>query len=167
MMRTMSVVNLIYGGVCANMLFGDLFQSRMCNALHAMPMRRESWFFTHVCAGLLFSLVPNVVTTVFQMVLLGKYFYIAPLWLVVVTGQFLFFFGVGIFAVMCAGNRLGMGAGWYDRSFAFRRSRPGPPWLVGAAFSRQQVEALDRQDWDVPVDAVCTELATHLPDENR
>ena len=65
------------------------------------------------------------------------------------------------------GNRLGMGAGWYDRSFAFRRSRPGPPWLVGAAFSRQQVEALDRQDWDVPVDAVCTELATHLPDGNR
>ena len=110
MMRTMSVVNLVYGGVCANMLFGDLFQSRMCNALHAMPMRRESWFFTHVCAGLLFSLVPNVVTTVFQMVLLGKYFYIAPLWLVVVTGQFLFFFGVGIFAVMCAGNRLGMAA---------------------------------------------------------
>ena len=110
MMRTMSVVNLVYGGVCANMLFGDLFQSRMCNALHAMPMRRESWFFTHVCAGLLFSLVPNVVTTVFQMVLLGKYFYMAPLWLVVVTGQFLFFFGVGIFAVMCAGNRLGMAA---------------------------------------------------------
>ena len=65
------------------------------------------------------------------------------------------------------GNRLGMGAGWYDRSFAFRRSRPGPPWLVGAAFSHQQVEALDRQDWDVPVDAVCTELATHLPDGNR
>src|SRR5690606_8936258 len=55
-----------------------------------------------------------------------------------------------------AGNRLGMGAGWYDRSFAFRRTRPGPPWLVGAAFSHQQSEALDRQAWDVPVDAVCT-----------
>lgn len=66
-----------------------------------------------------------------------------------------------------AGNRLGMGAGWYDRSFAFRRSRPGPPWLVGAAFSHQQVDALDRQEWDVPVDAVCTELTTHLPDGNR
>ena len=110
MMRTMSIVNLIYGGVCANMLFGDLFQSRMCNALHAMPMRREGWFLTHVCAGLLFSFVPNVVAAVFQMVLLGEYFYMAPLWLVVVTGQFLFFFGLGIFAVMCAGNRLGMAA---------------------------------------------------------
>lgn len=66
-----------------------------------------------------------------------------------------------------AGNRLGMGAGWYDRSFAFRRTRPGPPWLVGAAFSRQQVAALARQDWDVPLDAVCTELETHIPDGNE
>ena len=66
-----------------------------------------------------------------------------------------------------AGNRLGMGAGWYDRSFAFRRTRPAPPWLVGAAFSHQQSEALDRQAWDVPVDAVCTELETHIPDGNR
>ena len=72
MMRTMSVVNLLYGGVCANMLFGDLFQSRMCNALHSMPMRREGWFLTHVVAGLLFSFVPNVVAAVFQMVLLGE-----------------------------------------------------------------------------------------------
>lgn len=61
-----------------------------------------------------------------------------------------------------AGNRLGMGAGWYDRSFAFRRGRPAPPWLVGAAFSTQRVEAIDRQDWDVPLDAVCTEHNTHV-----
>src|SRR3546814_12457466 len=27
-------------------------------------------------------------------------------------------------------HRLGMGAGWYDRSFAFRRARAAPPWLV-------------------------------------
>ena len=108
MMRDMSLVNLIYGGLCANMLFGDLFQTRMCNALHAMPLRREGWFFTHIVAGLLFCFVPNLLATLFQMVLLGKYFYMAPLWLVVVTGQFLFFFGVAVFAVMCAGNRLGM-----------------------------------------------------------
>ena len=108
MMETMSIVNLIYGGICANILFGDLFQGQMCYALHAMPMRREGWFFTHIVAGLLFCFVPNLLATLFQMVLLGKYFYMAPLWLVVVTGQFLFFFGVAVFAVMCAGNRLGM-----------------------------------------------------------
>lgn len=67
----------------------------------------------------------------------------------------------------CAGNRLGMGAGWYDRSFGFRRDAAGPPWLAGAAFSHQQVDALEPRQWDVPLDAVCTELATHLPNGNR
>lgn len=61
-----------------------------------------------------------------------------------------------------AGNRLGMGAGWYDRSFAFRNERTAPPWLVGAAFSIQRIEALDRKKWDVPLDAICTEHTTHV-----
>lgn len=54
-------------------------------------------------------------------------------------------------------QRLGMGAGWYDRSFAFRRESAAPPWLVGAAFAIQQVDALAVEPWDVPLDAVCTE----------
>jgi 5-formyltetrahydrofolate cyclo-ligase len=55
------------------------------------------------------------------------------------------------------GQRLGMGGGWYDRSLAFRRDRTAPPWLVGAGFSVQRVEALPSEPWDVPLDAVCTE----------
>ena len=55
------------------------------------------------------------------------------------------------------GNRLGMGGGWYDRSFSFRHSRHAPPWLVGAAFAIQQVDAIPIQDWDVRLDAICTE----------
>jgi len=61
------------------------------------------------------------------------------------------------------GHRLGMGAGWYDRSFAFRHERAAPPWLVGAAFGAQRVEALGAQAWDVPLDAVCTETETLIP----
>lgn len=60
------------------------------------------------------------------------------------------------------GHRLGMGGGWYDRSFAFRRERSAPPWLIGVGFSVQQVQALEAQAWDVPLDAVCTEQATLL-----
>lgn len=60
-----------------------------------------------------------------------------------------------------AGQRLGMGGGWYDRSLAFRRDRPAPPpWLVGAGFSVQRVDALSPEPWDVPLDAVCTESET-------
>ncbi len=60
------------------------------------------------------------------------------------------------------GQRLGMGAGWYDRSFAFRRESPAPPWLVGAGFGFQQLDAIEAAPWDVALDAICTENATHL-----
>lgn len=60
------------------------------------------------------------------------------------------------------GHRLGMGGGWYDRSFAFRQAAAAPPWMVGAAFAAQQVDAVHAQAWDVALDAVCSENATHL-----
>jgi len=59
------------------------------------------------------------------------------------------------------GNRLGMGGGWYDRSFAFRHTHPAPPYLVGAGFASQQVLAgLATEPWDVRLDAVCCEHKT-------
>ena len=61
------------------------------------------------------------------------------------------------------GHRLGMGGGWYDRTFAFRHERAAPPWLVGAAFAAQRVDALGAQAWDVPLDAVCTETEALIP----
>ncbi|PBS11582.1 5-formyltetrahydrofolate cyclo-ligase [Lysobacteraceae bacterium NML93-0792] len=61
------------------------------------------------------------------------------------------------------GHRLGMGGGWYDRTFAFRRTQAAPPLLVGAAFALQQVDALEAAEWDVPLDAICTESATLFP----
>ncbi|MGV8961507.1 MAG: 5-formyltetrahydrofolate cyclo-ligase [Stenotrophomonas sp.] len=62
------------------------------------------------------------------------------------------------------GRRLGMGGGWYDRSFAFRQRQAAPPWLVGAGFATQQVPVLPVEDWDVAVDAICTEQATFFPE---
>ena len=64
-----------------------------------------------------------------------------------------------------AGQRLGMGGGWYDRSLAFRHARPAPPWLVGAGFALQQVETLPLEAWDVRLDAVCSEAATHIAED--
>lgn len=57
------------------------------------------------------------------------------------------------------GNRLGSGAGYYDRSFAFLREgeRPREPLLVGVAFGFQEVEALAAEPWDVKLDLVITE----------
>ncbi|HET6603454.1 MAG TPA: 5-formyltetrahydrofolate cyclo-ligase [Xanthomonadaceae bacterium] len=55
------------------------------------------------------------------------------------------------------GNRLGSGAGFYDRSFEFRRRGGGGPLLIGVGYGFQQVDALPAARWDVPLDAVVTE----------
>jgi 5-formyltetrahydrofolate cyclo-ligase len=55
------------------------------------------------------------------------------------------------------GTRLGMGGGYYDRSFAFRRGIDAPPSLVGVAYAFQEVATLTADPWDVPIDAVLTE----------
>jgi 5-formyltetrahydrofolate cyclo-ligase len=55
-------------------------------------------------------------------------------------------------------NRLGMGKGYYDRTFGFRnRCGWGRPMLVGLAYDFQRVEKLPVESWDVPLDAVATE----------
>lgn len=106
-MMVMGVVNFFYAGICALLLFGDLFQSKMAGTLHAMPMRREGWFMTHLCAGILFCIGPNALGTVIASMILQEYCYLAFLWLAIMILQFLFFFGVGAFSVQCAGNKLG------------------------------------------------------------
>lgn len=56
------------------------------------------------------------------------------------------------------GNRLGMGGGYYDRTFAWLRHRPRPrsPRLIGLAHDFQLVRRLRRAYWDVPLDGVAT-----------
>jgi len=58
-----------------------------------------------------------------------------------------------------AGTRLGSGAGYYDRVFAFRRRRHSwhRPLLVGLAFACQRVDHIDLGRHDVPLDAIVTE----------
>lgn len=52
------------------------------------------------------------------------------------------------------GNRLGMGAGFYDRSLSgLRHPRPV---LVGIAFGCQQIEQLPTDPWDIPLDYIVT-----------
>jgi 5-formyltetrahydrofolate cyclo-ligase len=50
-------------------------------------------------------------------------------------------------------NRIGQGAGYYDRAFAaFPQA-----WRIGIAWSVQRVEALPVEEWDLPLHAVVTE----------
>jgi 5-formyltetrahydrofolate cyclo-ligase len=58
-----------------------------------------------------------------------------------------------------SGTRLGSGAGYYDRLFAFRRRRHSwhRPLLVGLAYASQRVDYIDLGRHDVPLDAAVTE----------
>lgn len=56
------------------------------------------------------------------------------------------------------GNRLGMGGGYYDRTFASHPHRPRPSGRrLGLAHSCQRVSALTRAHWDIPLHAIATE----------
>ena len=105
----MAWINLFYACVVAQLLFGDLYTSRLCNALHAMPVTRESWFAVHTAAGVLFALVPNLALSLLAIpaLNLGDAWTAIPLWLVAANLQYLFFFGVAVLCVMLSGNRLG------------------------------------------------------------
>ena len=56
-------------------------------------------------------------------------------------------------------NRLGQGAGYYDRAF----TRFPDAWRVGVAWSMQQVESLPADPWDVPLHAAVTERGWIIP----
>ena len=57
------------------------------------------------------------------------------------------------------GRRLGQGGGYYDRFLAAFGARGSGrrPLLVGLCYAFQVVDALPSQDWDRPVDCLCTE----------
>ncbi|MCP4877507.1 MAG: 5-formyltetrahydrofolate cyclo-ligase [Gammaproteobacteria bacterium] len=59
-------------------------------------------------------------------------------------------------------NRIGMGGGFYDRSFAFRKSpERNSPCLIGVAHECQKVDRIVPQDWDVQLDMMVTEQAVY------
>ncbi len=62
------------------------------------------------------------------------------------------------------GNRLGMGAGFYDRTLAFLRHHRHwrKPRLVGLAHELQRVPRLDTDSWDIALQAIVTDERVHL-----
>lgn len=106
--RLACIGNLLYAGVVTLCLFGDLYKSRLCNALHAFPMRREGWLLTNIATGFLFSLIPNLFVCTLTSFQLGEH---APyIWHLfnVAALQYIFFFGTAVLSALCAGNGLGM-----------------------------------------------------------
>lgn len=132
----MGYVNLIYGAVVAQLIFGDLFSSRMCNALHAMPLRRECWFVTNAASGLVYSLIPTAVATLVLLPLLTKTIFagawkLAFLFFLAANLEFICMFGLAVFSVMMVGSRITMVAGYGLLNFG----APICYWLVDSVYT--------------------------------
>ena len=63
------------------------------------------------------------------------------------------------FDVHC--NRLGMGAGYYDRTFKGKEMST----LFGVAYQFQRVDSIEPQPWDIQLDAVITQRAIYWHNE--
>lgn len=61
------------------------------------------------------------------------------------------------------GNRLGMGGGFYDRTFAFLKYRKHwlSPRLFGLAYDFQKVAHIEPAAWDVPLQGIVTEVGLY------
>ena len=61
------------------------------------------------------------------------------------------------------GNRIGMGAGFYDRSFRFlkHRARWQHPRMIGIAYEFQKAAQIKASSWDIPLHIVVTEQRTY------
>jgi len=62
-----------------------------------------------------------------------------------------------------SGNRLGMGAGYYDRCFHFLRARTAwrHPKLIGVAYEIQRIPHIEPAAWDVMLWGAITEVTTY------
>lgn len=133
--QIMGVITPCYALLCTQLLFGDLYNSRMCNALHALPLKRESWFITNVLSGFAFHLIPTVIFAV----LAGIYglfitdntaWVTAPVWLLGVNLQFVCFFGTAVFSAFCVGSRFAQAVIYGILNFASLIAG----WLVDTIF---------------------------------
>ncbi|MBX2859355.1 MAG: 5-formyltetrahydrofolate cyclo-ligase [Cellvibrionaceae bacterium] len=59
-----------------------------------------------------------------------------------------------------AGNRLGMGGGYYDKTFKFCCKRSHKTVLMGVAHHCQKVEKLFADTWDIPLNTIVTDQQT-------
>jgi len=60
------------------------------------------------------------------------------------------------------GNRIGMGGGFYDRTFSFRKESKAKPLLIGFCYDFQIIAPQTPQDWDVPADAIASQSGCQL-----
>lgn len=89
------------GFVSALCLFGYLTKKKECDAMHALPVRRETMFLTHCIAALLQFVIPFGIVYIFVPGDRGWGFQ-----MLLTACAWLFSFGLTVFCMMLAGRKL-------------------------------------------------------------
>ena len=60
-------------------------------------------------------------------------------------------------------NRIGMGGGYYDKTLAFKKGGEfkNKTLLVGLAYEFQKIDSIEKNAWEIPMDAIITEDKTY------
>ena len=104
--ESMTLYNFIFARVAAVCMFGDLSNRRLCNCLHTLPLRRETWFATHLLSTFACWFAPVLVKTLIYLTGLQQSWYLAFAFLGLMVVQFLFFLSTAVLSVMCTGTKL-------------------------------------------------------------
>lgn len=103
-----TVCNLIYAAMLAQLLLGDLYAPRLSYALHSLPVTLGGWFGTQVILGIL-SVIPGTsLCTGIILLRLAEFRVVCLIYAGTCILSFLFFFGTALLSGVCAGNRIGM-----------------------------------------------------------
>lgn len=156
------VANFIFAFLAAQLLYGDLYNSRMCNAIHALPLRRESWFVTNLASGFSFSLIPTVAALLFSllMILLGagrcdNGLLIPVMVFIGANVQYIFFFGLATLSAFLVGSRFALAVVYAIINFASMIAY----WLVDTLYT-PMLEGIHTNiesfSWLSPVVRMCT-----------
>lgn len=101
-------VIFIFAIVSAVAVFSYLYTSKSVNMIHALPVRREELFVTNYLSGILFMIVPQLISfllTVFVWFGNGiTHLEYLLQWLGIVTGETFFAYSLGVFCIMLTGN---------------------------------------------------------------
>ena len=156
------VANFIFAFLAAQLLYGDLYNSRMCNAIHALPLRRESWFVTNLASGFSFSLIPTAAALLFSllMILLGagrcdNGLLIPVMVFIGANVQYIFFFGLATLSAFLVGSRFALAVVYAIINFASMIAY----WLVDTLYT-PMLEGIHTNiaafSWLSPVVRTCT-----------
>ncbi|MCI8371812.1 MAG: hypothetical protein HFI75_05350 [Lachnospiraceae bacterium] len=103
------VLMACYSFFCGVSVFRYLFQKKLCQTIHALPMKRSGLYLTNLLSGLVMLAIPFLFSILALCLYLpikgyGAACSVLPLWFLVSIGFCLIFYALSILAVMLTGH---------------------------------------------------------------